>query len=270
MLFKYLIIIMLLLTACSGEDILEKDNTPPIKPQMIPHLGDTGDQIGGVLQNYYINDEFEFNGIDAVQGEDWIKLQWERVSEDDVALLEIYRFSLGDYNYYIEHIDDYEEDYDFTTPIDTLENIEERHYVDSSPGLIGESWFYYIKVYDEAGNSSKSDTVSYRLVNRPALIYPGTGAVNLEDLEFAWQLDSEFSPSQSRLLLFSSDRQLLWVYNPLDFDGTQVEYSGGYLAPQTLIWRVDVIADDLFYNIFGKTYQVYSGAESIEYVLYLQ
>jgi hypothetical protein len=270
MLHRYFLLLLLLLTACSGEDILQKDNTPPIQPQMIQHLGDTGDQIGGVIQNYYINDEFEFNGIDAVQGEDWIKIQWERVSDEDAALIEIYRFNLSDYNYYVEHIDEYDEDYDFTTLIDTLENVELRSYIDSSPGLLGQSWFYYIKVFDEAGNSTKSDTVSYRLVNRPALLYPVTGVVNLDDLEFAWELDSEFSPSQSRLLLFSENRQLLWVYNPLDFDGTQVDYYGDYIPPQTLIWRVDVIADDLFYNIFGTNYHVYSGAESIEYILYLQ
>ena len=96
MIFRYLIILFLLLVSCSGEDVLQNDTTPPIKPQMIPHLGDTGDVSSGVTQNYYVNEEFEFNGIDAVQGEDWIKIQWERVSDDDAQLIEIYRFNLSD------------------------------------------------------------------------------------------------------------------------------------------------------------------------------
>ena len=184
MIYKCLTLVFLLLISCSGEDILNKDNTPPIKPQMIPHLGDTGDQVAGATQNYYVNEEFEFNGIDAVQGEDWIKIQWERVSDEDAQLIEIYRFNLGDYNYYVEHIDELEEDFDFSTKIDAVENIDNTYYIDSSPGLLGHSWFYYIEVYDFAGNSTKSDTVCYRLVNRPAILYPGTGSINFNDLLF--------------------------------------------------------------------------------------
>ena len=135
---------------------------------------------------------------------------------------------------------------------------------------MGHCWFYYIKVSDAAGNSTKSDTVCYRLVNRPAILYPVTGPITFYELDFGWELDSEFSPSQSRLLLFTENRQLLWVYNPLDFDGTQVSYSGFYIEPQTLIWRVDVFAEDLNYSIMGKDYHVHSGAESVEQILYLE
>ncbi|MFC1887813.1 hypothetical protein ACFLYK_03290 [Candidatus Cloacimonadota bacterium] len=270
MIYKAAVFIFLLLISCSGDDILNKDTIPPVKPHMIQHLGDTGDQIGGEVINYYVNDELEFNGIDAVSGEEWIRIQWERVSDEDADLIEIYRFNLNDYNYYLDNIDDLGEEYDFSTLVDTLESTESSYYVDSSPGLLGYNWFYFIKVLDEAGNSATSDTVCYRLVNRPAILYPGNGIVNHDELIFGWELDSGFSPSQSRLLLFSQDRELLWVYNPLDFDGTQIEYSGQYLLPQTLIWRVDVFAEDLFYNVQGKIYHMYSGSESIETVLYLE
>jgi hypothetical protein len=270
MIYKIFPLIVILLIGCSGEDILNKDKIPPDKPQMMPHLGDTGDLVGGVYQNYYINDEFEFNGIDAYQGENWIKLQWERVSDEDAELIEVYRFNLEDYYDYLNNIDELGEEYDFTTKIDSLENVDNSYYVDTSPNLLGISWFYYIKVFDEAGNSTKSDTVCYRLVHRPQILYPGTGSVTLEDLNFAWELDSQFSPSQARLLLFIENRELVWVYDPLDFDGTTVDYFGPDIQPQTLIWRVDVFADDLYYDVMGKGYHVYSGGESIEVVLYLE
>jgi len=269
MFYRLGIFLFIIVISCSGEDVINKDTIPPIKPYMVPHLGDTGDYIGGEAQNYYVNNEFEFNGIDAVSGEDWIKIQWEHISDDDADYLEVYRFNMSDYNYYLENIESLDEDYDFSTRIQILETTENDHYVDHSGNLLGDSWFYFINVFDLAGNSTKSDTVCYRLIDRPAILYPLSGNINYNELVFGWDLDSELSASQSRLLLFDENRQLLWVYSPLDFDDTVIVYFGEYLDPQTLIWRVDTFADDQYYNVMGKVYRVFAGAESIENILYL-
>jgi len=269
MIYKLGILICFLLISCAGEEIVNKDKIPPLKPNMIHHLGDTGVTVGGETQNYYVNSEFEFNGIDAVSGENWIKIQWDHISDEDVDFIEVYRFNMNDYNYYLENIEELDEDYDFSTRIQILETTDDDQYIDHSGDLLGESWFYYINVFDIAGNSTKSDTVCYRLIDRPAILYPLGGNIDYNELIFGWELDSELSASQSRLLLFNENRELLWVYSPLDFDDTVIEYFGEYIEPQTLIWRVDTFADDQFYNVMGKTYRVFAGAESIEHVLYL-
>jgi len=265
-----ILLLTILLISCSGEDVVNKDTVPPLKPVMVSHLGDSGDHLGGVVQNYYINSDLEYNGIDAVPGEDWIQVQWEHISDEDADYLEVHRFCMEEYNYFLENIEDLGEDHDFSQLIETLDSTEEDHYIDISGDLPGKAWFYYITVFDEAGNFTRSDTVSYNLADRAAPLSPLGGVYNNENLSFSWSIDSQYSPSQSRLLLFNTDRELLWVYTPLDFDGTEIDYFGPDLDTQTLLWRIDVFGDDLYYNVLGKEYLVKTGSESQEYIIFIQ
>ena len=98
---KYILLlsICLVVFSCTGEESLGVDSTPPEPPELIPHLGDTGDIILGDTLNYYdTNDnELENNGIDAVSGGDWMQIQWHHLVDSDIDYLEIYRFSALDY-----------------------------------------------------------------------------------------------------------------------------------------------------------------------------
>ena len=83
-----IIIVSLSIISCSGKDIQGNDFTPPIKPILIHHLGDSGDfekdSLGVVLDtlDYHTSDGSENNGIDAVPappGSEKIKFQWEHL-----------------------------------------------------------------------------------------------------------------------------------------------------------------------------------------------
>lgn len=265
----FLMVLIFTLFACSGEDAISSDSTPPQKPHLIPHLGDTGDIVVGDTLNYYDNNGFESNGIDAISEADWIQIQWEHLIDEDIDYVEIHRFSLEDYHDYIENIEQYGEDYEYDTMIHQMPYLEQDYYIDDSSSLVGFNWFYFIKAFDTSGNSTKSDTVCYRLINKPVLIFPGSGTYDLEELNFEWQPGTWIS---TRLLLFDENYNLLWHYSPLDDPtGTNVVYDGPLdLEPQVVRWRIDAFEDEMIYSIEGKQYEMHSGSESFELVFYIQ
>ena len=147
-------------------EIMVMDTIPPNKPMLVPHLGDTGDggnsSIPGV--NFYnsYDTDFENNGMDAVMEGDWIKTQWFRLEDSDIDYLKIYRFSAQDY---------YADTLNFIQLIDTVDYEEQIHYVDRT-SMTDKNYFYFIEVFDNAGNSTFSDTTGYKLIDKPNLISP--------------------------------------------------------------------------------------------------
>ncbi|MBW6516529.1 MAG: hypothetical protein K0B81_07955 [Candidatus Cloacimonetes bacterium] len=250
----------LLLVSCSGKETFAVDTTPPLPVILIPHLGDTGDNIlvGGVL----VNDTN--NGIDTVPDNDWIRLQWQTVIDPDLSYLKIFRY--GDYA---------------PTPVDidslSRAQVNLNEYLDNrlhqQSNVIGQTWYYYIQGYDLAGNYSVSDTVSYKLLEKPLLLSPGPNAtVSLtEPIDFQWWRTGD--SIEFRLLVFVNDDQYFWhsdffVDSDVEDDILTLTYSGPSLDNfANIVWRVDSFAD-IDHELHPEGIAM-SGAESNERVLYL-
>ncbi|MDZ4183028.1 MAG: hypothetical protein U1B83_09140, partial [Candidatus Cloacimonadaceae bacterium] len=86
---KYALYLVLLLTmigllSCAGEDDPDKDKIPPYPPTLIPHLGDTGDPpVFYEGQWIVLNDEN--NGIDTVPDGNWIRIPWIPFIDTDLS-----------------------------------------------------------------------------------------------------------------------------------------------------------------------------------------
>ena len=138
---KYMILIIfgLVLFGCSGEDIINVDTIPPAKPDLIHHLGDTGDFGSSIVPgaNYYnlnTQPELENNGIDADDEGDFIQLQWPNLHDNDIDYLEIFRFSLYDFM---------ADSLDFITKIDSIDYSNQTLYIDMNTPK-DKNLFYFI------------------------------------------------------------------------------------------------------------------------------
>ena len=259
-------IIMILLMNCTGKESLGVDSTPPEPPELIPHLGDTGDDGDQYVfgKNYYnTNDpELENNGIDAVPGGNQMQIQWYNITDSDIDYLEIFRFSAEAY---------YGDSLDFVEKIDSIDYNNQSIYRDvNADSYVDKELFYFIKAVDEAGNSTPSDTVGYKLIHKPSLIQPSYGESfsNANNITFEWAGDTGLL---YRLLVFDIDRNPLWQWTPLDWDPLETQYQGpAIIPPDTLIWRVDVFGQSgVLHTIEGNDYYIDSGAESEERYIYI-
>jgi len=257
-------IIIILLMNCTGKESLGVDSTPPEPPELIPHLGDTGD--GGDQYvfgaNYYntSDPELENNGIDAVPGGNQMQIQWFNITDSDIDYLEIYRFSAEDY---------LNDSLNFVEKIDSVNYSNQSIYRDESADEDKEL-FYFINTVDEAGNSTLSDTVGYKLIYKPSLLQPSINEsfTNANNITFEWAGDTGLL---YRLLIFDIDRNPLWQWSPLDLDPLETQYEGPAItSPDTLIWRVDVFGQSgIQHTIEGNDYYIDSGAESEERYIYI-
>lgn len=252
-------ILALLLFACAGEETLGSDNTPPQQPVMVPHLGDSGDLHGENIINYCNNVGYENNGIDAVPENDWIKIQWETFTDDDIDYLQIYRFNLQENE---------------AIKIDSVAYSTQNYYFDQFANYdpsINKKWFYYIKVYDTSGNFSISDTTCYKLLQKPELLAPfdGYNYTAGDELYFQWNENAEVI--EYRLLVFDGNYDLLWAFQPTDHPGGanyEVLYEGPELTSyNTIYWRVDAFGNTLDEEVNGTQYTIHSGSESHVYTI---
>jgi len=238
----------LLLSACAGNDPLKVDKIPPDEPLLIKHIGDTGD--GMILSEYSPDSIFvtdDNNGIDAESDGDWIKLQWNHLTDNDLSAIKIYRYATGYPAVEIESILPDREYY-----IDRLSN---------TGGLNAREtvWNYYIKPIDRAGNFSISDTVSYRLINKAQLISPYEDAL-LDNSNITFNFIKSGPVSKLRLLVFDEYKQYIWhrdIYVTED-NSFSAFYDGENLGNGIYYWRVDSFGDSNEEGIF------LSGSESKE------
>jgi hypothetical protein len=269
-------VIMLFIGGCAGTDLNDTDTTPPARLTLIPHLGDTGD-LGIRLDtlNYYkepFNDfEYlqngeEYNGIDAVSDDDNIQIQISSLELDitDIDFLELYRFSLENYYSNPDNNADLVKTQNFPGNFLVTDN-----FTDGIPP-IGFNWFYFVKSYDSAGNYSVSDTVCYKILDKPVLDYPleGTSFDNLLNVSFDWNFDDSSEIVRNRILLFDFEYNLLWSYEPTDLEERPIIYSGFNYGNGFYIWRVEGfgqtpdISNPTIIN--DEPYIIYSGTESYE------
>jgi len=265
-----LITLISLLLGCTGEESLGVDTIAPNKPELVPHLGNTGDIIPGFqgdidTLNFYntYNLYFENNGMDAVMDGDWIKTQWFHFEDSDIDYLRIFRFSAQDY---------YSDTLNFVQIIDTVDYDNQIYYLDRT-SMIGKNYFYFIEVFDNAGNSTLSDTTGYKLIDKPYLISPvdNDSYQNSDDIVFIWERVG-YDALQHRLLVFNETRELIWQNTPLGQENFIVPYEGPPIDPGSeLIWRVDAIGNTYSTPspIEGNYYIVESGSESIERSIFI-
>ncbi|MCD4796795.1 MAG: hypothetical protein K8R49_06480 [Candidatus Cloacimonetes bacterium] len=259
--FIFLFVVIIFILSCSGKESLGIDKTPPEKPELIPHLGDTGDGV-----NYYDTPDIELenNGIDATPGGNRIQIQWEHLMDSDIDIIEIYRFSEQEY---------IADTLNFAPDTISIVDYSEQNLYDDVTALTNLKLFYFINAIDVDGNSTYSDTVCYRLLDNPILTLPADNLTtsNMSEIIFEW--NEVIDALQYRLLVFNKeDRTLIWQKTPLDLEDLSVLYSGTDIVPgTTILWRVDAFgltANDVV--IEENSYSVSTGSESEERILIVE
>lgn len=224
---KILLIIIILASSCAKEGPEEVDTIPPTKPHLIPHLGDPGDDTVSV----FLTDEN--NGIDAMPGENWIRIMWNYLPDDDLHHIFVKRHNNEDTTTTIA-------DTIYTDVYDTsfVDKFLERDYDSATPKM----WYYYIEVVDEAGNSTISDTVNYKLLECLLLSEPAPGDTFIttdptDSLVFRW-MDID-APYDIRVLLFDESGNMQWYKDSPSLIGSGDCIFDGSLMPGKYFWRVD-------------------------------
>ncbi len=139
--------------------------------------------------------------------------------------------------------------------------------------MTDKNYFYFIEAFDNAGNSTLSDTTGYKLIEKPFLISPNDNlsSSNINDIIFEWQQIGS-NARIHRLLVFNEDRELIWQNTPLDQEDFIVPYDGPPVdSGSIIIWRVDAFGWSYSTpnSIDGNYYIVESGSESIERYLFI-
>ncbi|HNW99852.1 MAG TPA: hypothetical protein PLE74_05820 [Candidatus Cloacimonadota bacterium] len=254
---KYMILVILVilvLMGCSGKEMITKDKIPPTKPLLIPHLGDTGDSPDSVYyQDNWVLLTDDSNGIDAVPDVDGIRLSWSHLLDLDLATIKIWRFN------------------DYSTPrvIKEISATEESFTDTKNETMNGDSIYYaysyFIEVFDQSGNSTKSDTVSYRLLEKQLPHSPANGDVlsTMAGLHFVFDTSNDYS--KYRVLLFDEFHNLLWSTDiQTEHEVTySIPYTGSMFTNRTLAWRVDALEWD-------NNLHIYIGSESHEMTFRVQ
>jgi len=242
-----LLIILFAFLCCSYDEPEQKDKIPPSKVHLIPHLCDPGDPFGCAYTD-------KDNGIDAEQSGDldynWMKIQWdgtELAQDGDIHHIDVYRYFYGDPLEDTVLVATIPYQPDSTQFVDTFEGVET---------IIQQTWFYFIVPYDEADNFTNSDTVSYRLIDKPGLESPNDDYVSSIDdtITFSWSGPPNYS---YRILFFDQDYNLQCAQDINELYCNIVPFYSGLIPGYTYIWRIDA---------FGAEYEPgrRSGSESEE------
>ena len=240
--------LLLCLAACAGSENDNVDKIPPIRPVMVPHLGDTGDEPAEWNNLTVILNE-ENNGIDAVPDGDWIRVLWDPFKDSDLSHVKIWRFN------------DFEPE---PVLVDSI-SAAARYYVDVSSDLTERVWYhYFIDLVDLAGNSSRSDTSSYALLSKSMLVYPQNNAtVPRTNAEFKWE--STGVASKYRLMIFDESNNYLHhqdLYAAMDSLYIKLPVNMDWY-PRSVRWRVDSFDWD-------QEKLMYMGSESQERIVHIQ
>lgn len=141
---------------------------------------------------------------------------------------------------------------------------------DNDTEAVNTTWFYYLKTTHLNGSVAYSDTVGYKLVNKPQLQVPANMAeyAQTDSIIFEWDKNNTNTLIQDRLLIFDDSYNLIWFYNLVADEEPLInfaEISGIELDTGGYIWRVDAVIDyydELYLN--SQKIRVHSGAESME------
>jgi len=199
----------------------------PSKVTMTPHKCDPGDPGCAYTDRN--------NGIDAYPAGslnyNWMKIQWDDTplqKDGDIHHIEVWRFNEYGDTTFVEQIPFIP---DSSTYYDKFIGYEEP--------VIQKTWSYFIIPFDEAGNSTNSDTVSYRLIEVPGLQAPinnGTFPVN-ESIDFSWVgLDYPY-----RILFYDMTHSLVYsedlIPGETSFNISEIDFVP--IPGYSYIWRID-------------------------------
>ncbi|MEF3693771.1 MAG: hypothetical protein V3576_00305 [Candidatus Cloacimonadota bacterium] len=243
-----LVLLMLGLFACSGEDEPDKDTIPPVAPVMIPHLGDVGDNFSGANALTEEN-----NGIDTVPDGNWIRVMWEPFVDTDLSHIKIYRFDeLDPQPALIDSIMANRSSY-----LDSKQQLQER--------LV---YSYFIDLVDTSGNSARSDTVSYGLLAKSLLIAPENNATVIPG-QITFSFNRSGFISSCRVLVMDENYDYVW-HQDLNISNEEDPIEMVFpvnLANQfrgrSLRWRVDTLD-------WSEELQGFMGSESLERIMHIQ
>ncbi len=225
----FIFVSLVLFFACEVDQEEPGDTTPPSKVHLIPHLGDAGDTILLTDDN---------NGIDAEYGSDVhnnIRIQWDETKlamDGDISCIEIYRFCEGQ-NDTAKCIENILFDESSAKCVDTFHDLSDDETV------IQKDWSYFIIPYDNAGNSTVSDTVTYQLIGTPGLQEPANNSTfSITDtVNFDWQPYGGYS---FRILFFDEDGSLVFAddtYSDDEYSLSVLEFNPQLDTPYK--WRID-------------------------------
>ncbi|MEA2103381.1 MAG: hypothetical protein U9P79_01895 [Candidatus Cloacimonadota bacterium] len=239
---KLIVRILIILVAiafcwgCAEDDPEDNDSTPPSKIIMTPHLWDVGD-INPNTGTFYVGD----NGMAAVSTPNhltynWMKIKWDGEPlqfDGDIHHIDIFRYYLNDTTkLFVAQI---QYDRDSTLFIDKFTNYNDPK--------IGKNWHYFIIPYDESGNFTRSDTVSYSLIEKPALSSPQTEAnfSSSEEISFSWEINT---PDYTfRILFFDEGHDVIFADDliPGETTCTSTEIGMSFFPGYKYFWRIDAI-----------------------------
>ena len=228
------VIILFVLLCCSYDEPESKDKIPPSKVNLIPHRCDPGDPTGCIYTD-------KNNGIDPVQSgnlnNNWMKIQWDGTDlekDGDIHHIDVYRYSEYGDSALVGIIEPYHPD--STKYIDKFINYEGE--------VIQRTWSYYIIPYDKADNFTDSDTVSYKLIDKPGLQSPDDNyeCSVTDSITFSWFGPSNYS---YRILFFDLSHNLQFAKDLIPGETEcnipeileNSEFSP--IPEQTYIWRID-------------------------------
>lgn len=251
-----LIIILLTLLSCSGDDPIDNDTIPPSNPKLIAHRGDVGDPPM-IVNNQPVAITDENNGIDADPVGNWINLRWEPFIDTDLSHIKVFRFS---------------ESYPEPDSIATIP-ASDNSFQDRDGNLIEREWYsYFIELYDSSGNFSTSDTVSYGLLAKSNLYTPEEGAtVSRIGLKLRWYKGSSYA-TRFRVLVWREltnelisipDFYLATEDDPLEVNFPIVSLNPPLESGEAMRWRVDAFDDS---DIHSSS----MGSESHERIFYIE
>ena len=234
--FVFSFICLLVFFGCEYDKEEPGDTEPPSKVHLTPHLGDAGDVVEGDT----LTDEN--NGIDAEPGGDVnnIKIQWDNpdeyppnplVLDGDICKIELYRFEEGESENptLVKTEDDFDPNSPPTRVIDDELSDNDDPY---------QKWYYYIIPYDEAGNFTKSDTVSYQLLSKPNIESPEDNTVENINVIISFKISPIQDATDYRVLFFYEDGSVQYFKTFYNLECELVPENCG-LQDTTYYWRID-------------------------------
>ncbi len=190
----------------------------------------------GIVQFVAKSDEAaaDETGIDAIAEDDAIYLEWRQQEDSEIAKFEVYRAA---------------EDEEAFQLIDT---VEDTFYVDDALEINIRYYYYVLAVNYDQAKSASSDTIDYKLLEKPSRLSPN-GSVQSRTPLFQWVDETQANDYIMRLMR-SDNEVIIWsTIVPANFGSSfqQVQFdSDGTAADHELTagvayqWRIDIMGPE--------------------------
>jgi len=199
-------------------------------------------------------------GIDAVPDQNGILLEWETLKEENLKYYDIYRQRDGEtYFKKIKSID-----------IETASTGEATRYIDDPNDIIFNIYnFYYIRAVNKDGISgAPSDTVQYKLMQKPILVRPKGETITGLPI-FEWNFPDVIPDSYILRIMEEFTERIIFVrefqteeyFSEQSLDLATKANPPEFISGFTYRWRIDSVGAGIIRNDDGSELN-YSGSES--------